>query len=318
MQRLKFLLVGAILITGLGLDAQARPQATASVFVQELADRAIANLTEVGLSNEERENRFRDLFRQGFAIRGIAKFTLGRYWRTANEEQRGEYLALFEDVIVDNWAARFTKYSGQRFEIREESQVAGSDADPVVIVKSLIWASPETPIRVNWRVASAGEIYKITDVIVEGISMATTQRDEFASLVRKNGLPGLLSSLREKSSQDGKLAALVGAQQFEILPASGRSPDLIEHEPVSVKPGTLAIQLASMRSSVRAQAAWEHLVAKHPDLLASHELSIERVDLNERGVYYRVRTGTFAIYADASRVCHQFADLGQDCLVVQR
>ena len=142
------------------------------------------------------------------------------------------------------------------------SDSPGSSTEAVVIVQSLIWASPDTPVRVNWRVASAGEIYKITDVIVEGISMANTQRDEFASLVRKNGLNGFLAILREQSGQDGKLAALVGAQQYEILPASGGAPALIEHEPVSVKPGALAIQLASLRSSTLAQAAWQQLARK--------------------------------------------------------
>ena len=53
-------------------------------------------------------------------------------------------------------------------------------------------------------------------------------------------------------------------------------------------------------------------------MLSNRELSVERVDLGQRGVYFRVRTGTFAIYADASRTCQQFADVGQDCLVVQR
>ncbi len=319
MPRLGFLLVAAFLLAGLSLDAQTQTQAqaSASAFVQDLADRAVANLTDAERSSEEREDRIRELFRQGFAVRGIAKFTLGRYWRSASEEQRREYLALFEDVIVDAWAARFTKYSGQRFEIREESRVSGGGV-PVVIVRSLIWASPESPIRVNWRVASAGEIYKITDVIVEGISMATTQRDEFASLVRKDGLNGLLASLREKGGRDGKLAALVGAQQFEILPAGGRPPALPEQEPVSVPSGALAIQLASLRSSARAQTAWETLLVKYPALLGNRDLSIERVDLAERGVFYRVRTGTFAVYAEAFRMCQQFADLDQDCLVVQR
>ncbi|MHA1564717.1 MAG: ABC transporter substrate-binding protein, partial [Alphaproteobacteria bacterium] len=230
-----------------------------------------------------------------------------------------EYLALFEDVIVDSWATRFTKYSGQRFEITAESRIPGSANQTAVIVRSLIWTNPDTPVRVNWRVANAGEIYKITDVIVEGISMANTQRDEFASLVRKNGFSGLLASLRTKSGQDGKLAALVGAQQYEILPASGAAPAAVaEQEPAPVIAGTLAIQLASLRSSARAQVAWEHLMAKYPLMLRGHELSVERVDLADRGVFYRVRTGNYSRHTDASSVCRQFTDAGQDCLVVQR
>lgn len=326
MQRLKILLVGAFMLTGFAVSAQARVQPNASVFVQDLADRAIANLTEAGLTAEERELRFRALFRDGFAITGIAKFTLGRYWRSANEQQRAEYLALFEDVIVDAWATRFTKYSGQQFEITEESSIPGTANQNTVIVRSLIWASPDTPIRVNWRVASAGDIYKITDVIVEGISMANTQRDEFASLVRNNGFAGLLASLRTKSGQSGDLAALVVAQQYEILPASGDAPPaggnappaVAEQEPVPVQAGTLAIQLASLRSPTRAEVAWQQLLAKYPSILRGRELSVEQVDLADRGTFYRVRTGAFARFADARNFCRQLTDVGQDCLVVQR
>ncbi len=319
MQRLKILLVGAFMLTGLAVEAQARVQPNASAFVQDLADRAIANLTAAGLTAEERELRFRALFRDGFAITGIAKFTLGRYWRSADEQQRAEYLALFEDVIVDAWATRFTKYSGQQFEITEESSIPGSANQNTVIVRSLIWASPDTPIRVNWRVASAGDIYKITDVIVEGISMANTQRDEFSSLVRKNGFDGLLTSLRTKSGQSGDLAALVVAQQYEILPAGGDAPPAVaEQEPVPVLAGTLAIQLASLRSPTRAEVAWQQLLAKYPSMLRGRELSVEQVDLADRGTFYRVRTGAFARFADASNFCRRFADVGQDCLVVQR
>ncbi len=323
MQRVTILLLTAFLFTGLATESHAQSPGDSSAFVQDLADRAIANLTEPGLSDVERETRFRELFREGFAIHGIAKFTLGRHWRTASKEERSEYLTLFEDVVVDNWAARFTKYSGQRFEIRDESKIAGAANENVVIVKSLVWTSPETPIRVNWRVANAGEIYKITDVIIEGVSMANTQRDEFASLVRKNGLAGLLESLRKKSGQPSKLAKLVDSQQYEILPASGdtpdlRQPDMVAQEPAPMQPGTLAIQLASMRSSERARLAWKRLLAKYPAMLGNYTLSLERVDLNERGVFYRVRTGAFALYADAARTCQRFADLDQDCLVVQR
>jgi phospholipid transport system substrate-binding protein len=170
-------------------------------FIRSLADRAITTLTTEGITTESRRSKFRDLFREGFAINGIARFVLGRYWRGASEVDRTEYLALFEDVIVTTWADRFSEYSGQKFTVQDAVNAPSAhQAERVAIVRSTFFTDPTTPVRIDWRVASRGDIYKITDVSVEGISMANTQRDEFASVIRKNGgeLSPLLEILRQK------------------------------------------------------------------------------------------------------------------------
>jgi len=110
-------------------------------------------------------------------------------------------LALFEDVTVNTWADRFSEYSGQEFTVQDAVDAPSAhQAERVAIVRSLFFSDPQTPIRIDWRVASRGDIYKITDIQVEGISMATTQRDEFASVIRRNGgqIKPLLDILRKK------------------------------------------------------------------------------------------------------------------------
>ena len=117
------------------------------------------------------------------------------------EACRTEYLALFEDVTVNTWADRFSEYSGQEFTVQDAVDAPSAhQAERVAIVRSLFFSDPQTPIRIDWRVASRGDIYKITDVQVEGISMANTQRDEFASVIRRNGgqIKPLLEILRKK------------------------------------------------------------------------------------------------------------------------
>ncbi|MCZ6590492.1 MAG: ABC transporter substrate-binding protein [Alphaproteobacteria bacterium] len=160
--------------------------ATSADFVRSLADRAIETLTGEGQTKEKRRDEFRSLFREGFAINGIARFVLGRYWRRTSDADLTEYLALFEDCIVNTWADRFSAYSGQEFTVQDAvNWPSANQAERVAIVRSDFFSDPRTPVRINWRVASRGDIYKITDVMVEGISMATTQRDEFSSVIRK-------------------------------------------------------------------------------------------------------------------------------------
>lgn len=172
-----------------------------SDFIRSLSDRAIATLTAEGQTTEMRRDQFRSLFREGFAINGIGRFVLGRYWRGATEADRTEYLALFEDVIVNTWADRFSSYSGQEFTVQNAIDAPSAhEAERVAIVRSLFFSDPQTPVRIDWRVARRGDIYKITDVMVEGISMATTQRDEYSSVIRINSgqISALLELLRKK------------------------------------------------------------------------------------------------------------------------
>ncbi|MFQ5970842.1 MAG: phospholipid-binding protein MlaC, partial [Alphaproteobacteria bacterium] len=171
-------------------------------FVQDLADRAITTLTEDGISEEEREQRTRALLREGFAVHGIARFVLGRYWRSASEADRAEYLTLFEEVVVSVSAARVKRYSGQKFEITGATPLRSARKDEsAALVHTTFYANEDSPIRLDWRVANRGEIFKITDVMFEGVSMATTYRDEFTSVVRREGLDGLLQDLREMRDQ---------------------------------------------------------------------------------------------------------------------
>lgn len=174
-----------------------------SAFIRALADRALENITDESLSDEQRTENFRALFREGFAVDGIARFVTGRYWRSATKSEREQYLVLFEDVIVSEWSDRlFSQYDGQRFEI-----VDGTDATPpnseekVALVETDLYTDPTTALSIEWRVASRGELMKITDVKVNGVSLATTQREDFTSHASKNGrkFSAIIEKLQEKS-----------------------------------------------------------------------------------------------------------------------
>ena len=161
--------------------------ATSTDFIRSLTDRAIDILPDDEITTGSSRDKFRDLFREGFAINGIARFVLGRYWRGASDVDRTEYMDLFEGCVVNTWADRFSEYSGQEFTVQDAVPGRSADqAERVAIVRSKFFTGPKTPVRIDWRVTSRGEIYKITDVSVEGISMANTQRDEFESVIRSN------------------------------------------------------------------------------------------------------------------------------------
>ena len=195
-----FVLVLTLAIAAPAAHADSHLDASTS-FINGLASEAIDTLTDPEISEEQRRDEFRKLFRKGFAVNGIARFVAGRYWRRAPESERTEYIALFEDVILNTWADRFSQYSGQKFEVRGATDATPDKSkESVALVKSLFFTSPTTPVRIEWRVASKGQLFKIVDVKLEGISMATTQRDEFNAVVSKNGrkLSSLIDELRRR------------------------------------------------------------------------------------------------------------------------
>ena len=170
----------------------------ANAFLNALVDQAVKSLTEADTPHPERIKRFRHMFRENFAVRSIGKFVLGRNWRRASDEERKEYMVLFEDLMVVTYVDRFQRYAGASLKVKKTRV----DTESIATVFSEI-ERPDgaKPIRVDWRVGTNGTIYKLLDVIIEGTSMSNTLRSDFGSIVRREGnkIGGLLAALREKT-----------------------------------------------------------------------------------------------------------------------
>jgi phospholipid transport system substrate-binding protein len=166
-------------------------------FISTLGTRAITELADESMSQADRETRFRNLLNEHFDVPAIGRFVLGRHWKVASDEERTEFLGLFEDFIVRSYAVRFAGYSGETFAVK------GSTPGPksATLVHSKVLRGNAEPIRVDWRVEPRGDKLVITDVIVEGVSMSVTQRSEFASVIQSSGgkIEGLLEALRNKT-----------------------------------------------------------------------------------------------------------------------
>jgi phospholipid transport system substrate-binding protein len=176
--------------------AEAFPQ-EASSFVSSLGEDAIHTITAKELNDSERVGQFHSLFVKGFDIPAIARFVLGRYWRTATPEQQQEFTKLFEAMVVQTYANRFRDYSGQQLKVTG----AREEGDGRAIVSSqIINPNGGQPIRIDWRVAHGPDGDKIYDVIVEGVSMSVTEQQDFGSVIQRtgNGVDGLIAQLRDK------------------------------------------------------------------------------------------------------------------------
>jgi len=170
--------------------------ADASVFMNELWHHAVEVLSKK-LPQSERLTRFRELFHADFDGPGIARFVLGRYWRSASEQEQQEFLRLFEDYVVFVYGTRLSNFNGETFKVRSSR----TDDSGTVVSSDIVGPSGDAPIKVDWRLITDKGAFKINDVVIEGISMLVTQRSEFASVIQRHGgqVGGLLTMMRERA-----------------------------------------------------------------------------------------------------------------------
>jgi phospholipid transport system substrate-binding protein len=171
------------------VSAQADPVG----FINSLGVQAIQVLGP-SVTPAARVQRFRELFGADFDLPGIGRFVLGRYWRVATPEQQQQFLGLLREYLAQAYAGRLAQYAGEKFQALN-AQTQGDET----VVLSEITRNDGGKIHVEWHLVNSGG-WKITDAYVAGVSMAVTERDEFASVIQQGGgqIQYLLDRLRQK------------------------------------------------------------------------------------------------------------------------
>lgn len=200
MNRLVGSLRGAALALGL-LVASAPPalalnEAEAKTFVQTVVDRVIT-LIEANQTTAERRSEFRSVLTEVAAMPQIGKFAAGRSWRQMNESQQGRYESVFVDYIATIYARRFEEYSGETLSV-----ISARDSGAgVFVVKSEVMRQGAQPILIEWVVSERSGAVRIDDIQIEGVSLAITQREEFAAMIaqKSDNIDAFLSELASRA-----------------------------------------------------------------------------------------------------------------------
>jgi len=169
----------------------------AANFVSHAADSVLALARDKGLSQDEFKQRLRAIAEQDFDVPRIARFALGPYWRTASDTDRQQFVDAFKDYMVQVYATRFRQYSGANFKVVGQRQ----EGDTTMVTTEIAQSPGQPPAKVIWQIARQPNGYKITDVVIEGISQAVTYREEFSSVIAQHGgqVSALTQQLREKA-----------------------------------------------------------------------------------------------------------------------
>ena len=164
----------------------------AEKFVTMMASDAITFLGNDKLSEADKEKRFSKLLNRSFDMATIGRFALGKYWRHSSPQQRDEYQKLFREMVVEVYSRRFGEYNGQALEVRSSRAGQGKD---VTVNSYIVSPNGRQEVQVDWRVRNKNGQYKVIDVVVEGVSMALTQRSDFSAVIQRGG--GEVSVLME-------------------------------------------------------------------------------------------------------------------------
>ena len=152
-------------------------------FIQEVVDEVKKVLVETN-SKEFKTKKLSEMALKTVDIKGIAYYSLGNYRKELNDEQMKEYLSLFEKYFLKSFTSRLTDYSDPKIEVLSTDVLNAK----YTIVKSLLLATDKKPaVNIEWRVYTKNpDKPLIRDLIIEGLSLARTQKEEFASVIETN------------------------------------------------------------------------------------------------------------------------------------
>ncbi|MBR6356475.1 MAG: ABC transporter substrate-binding protein [Alphaproteobacteria bacterium] len=191
----------AILFSALFLTAHSASAAIdgnkAEAFIKNVTSQGIEQLVNADISQSERNARFTKLFNQDLDLDFIGKFVLGRYWRTASEAQRKEFIDVYRKLNIQTWSERFNEFKGKHFEFAGTEK---SQQDDQIFVVTQVPMQEGAPASVKWRVKETGGQMRIVDIIIENVSLALTARSEYTAFVQKapDGVDGLIKNLKSK------------------------------------------------------------------------------------------------------------------------
>ena len=172
-----------VLLLILNLNALYAKSVEPDVFVQSTVNRASAILTK-SISREDKMNELKLIAKDTVDIRGIGLYTLGSFRKNLSENEKNEYSDLFENYFLKTFSSRLSEYTNPKIEVKDKKVLNKN----YTIVNSVLVKTSERPeVKIDWRIYTKNaDNPLIRDLIIEGLSLVRTQKEEFASILNSN------------------------------------------------------------------------------------------------------------------------------------
>ena len=154
-----------------------------NIFIQSTVNRA-SQILGNDISKDEKIEKLKIVAIDTVDIRGIGFYTLGKFRKELNDEQKEKYAELFKKYFLKSFSSRLAEYTNPKIEVQSQEKLS----DKYTIVSSILIATKERPeVKIQWRVYTKDpEKPLIRDLIIEGLSLARTQKEEFGSIIQSN------------------------------------------------------------------------------------------------------------------------------------
>lgn len=185
------LLLGVLLVWPHGAQAD-----EARDFIDGVGKKVVAVLGDGSIPDSAKETQLQALFRESVDVDWIGRFVLGKYWRTASQEQQQRYLEHYSGFLIKSYTSKFKEYTGS-----ETYDILGSKTDDqgrTVVTMALVRPG-EPKVMVDYKLRKEEGALRVFDIVVEGVSLLNTQRSEFASVVSRKGLDYLIDQLQKRA-----------------------------------------------------------------------------------------------------------------------
>ena len=168
----------------------------ADIFVQSTVNRASEALNDK-FSKEEKIEKLKEIASETVDIKGIGFYTLGAYRKSISDDQMKQYETLFKQYFLKSFASRLAEYSNPEIEVISKKKLN----ENYTMVSSILVSTEKRPeVKINWRIYTKNsENPLIRDLIIEGLSLARTQKEEFSSIIQSNDgdINALFATLKE-------------------------------------------------------------------------------------------------------------------------
>ena len=171
---------------------------TASEFINSLSTEA-SNILSSKLSDDEKIVRLKEIGEQSVDIKGVGLYTLGKYRKNLTDSQKEKYEELFKEYFLKSFSGRLVAYTDAKIAVLSEEI---KNEKYTIVYSKLIGTSERPEVKIDWRVYTKDpENPLIRDLIIEGLSLARTQKEEFNSIIMNNGnsIEALFENLKEFS-----------------------------------------------------------------------------------------------------------------------
>tara|TARA_B110000116_G_scaffold245374_1_gene236439 strand:- start:51 stop:659 length:609 start_codon:yes stop_codon:yes gene_type:complete len=189
---IKFFLTSLILFLLTGKSFSIEP----NIFIQSTVNRASTALSE-SFTKEEKIRKLKNIAKETVDINGIGLYTIGKHRKKMTDKEKSEYLVLFEKYFLKTFSDRLSEYTNPKVSVNDSQKL---NENYTIVSSVLVPTKERAEIKIDWRVYTKDpQNLLIRDLIIEGLSLARTQKEEFNSIIQSNNgdIDALFNSLRK-------------------------------------------------------------------------------------------------------------------------